>query len=135
MPPIDRQSHSCPDDVYAEKGYYIKPCIFTDVDPASPLAQEEIFGPVLSVIKADTFKQAVEIANNTRYALTGDIYSRQPSHLQYAREHFHVGNLYLNRKITGAGRKAGGVDYLLQFMEAYTITENTIRRGFAPESN
>ncbi len=131
-----------------DNGYYIKPCIFTEVDPQSPLAQEEIFGPVLSVIKADNFTQAVEIANGTRYALTGGVYSRQPSHLQYARENFKVGNLYLNRKITGAlvsrqpfggfnmsgtGSKAGGAEYLLQFMNASCITENTLRRGFAPE--
>ncbi|MCU7965952.1 MAG: L-glutamate gamma-semialdehyde dehydrogenase, partial [gamma proteobacterium symbiont of Bathyaustriella thionipta] len=130
-------------------GYYIKPCIFTEVDPLSPLAQEEIFGPVLCVIKADNFNQAIEIANNTRYALTGGVYSRQPSHLQYARENFNVGNLYLNRKTTGAlvhrqpfggfkmsgvGSKAGSADYLLQFMNAYCITENTLRRGFAPET-
>ncbi len=126
----------------------IKPCIFFDVDPLSSLAQDEIFGPVLTVIKARSFFHAIEIANNTRYALTGGVYSRQPSHLQYAREHFHVGNLYLNRKITGAlverqpfggfgmsgaGSKAGGADYLLQFVDSYCITENTLRRGFAPD--
>jgi len=129
-------------------GYFIKPCIFTEVDPLSPLAQEEIFGPVLSVIKADNFHQAIEIANNTRYALTGGVYSRQPSHLEYAQDNYNVGNLYLNRKTTGAlvnrqpfgghkmsgvGTKAGGADYLLQFMDAYCVTENTLRRGFAPE--
>jgi len=133
-----------------ENGYYIKPCIFTDVDPLSPLAQEEIFGPVLSVIKSDNFKSAIDIANNTRYALTGGIYSRQPSHLEYAKQNFHVGNLYINRKTTGAivnrqpfggfkmsgaGSKAGGETYLQQFMEAYCITENTLRRGFAPDAN
>jgi RHH-type transcriptional regulator, proline utilization regulon repressor / proline dehydrogenase / delta 1-pyrroline-5-carboxylate dehydrogenase len=131
-------------------GYYIMPSIFTDVNPDSPLAQEEIFGPVLSVIKADNFQQAVEIANNTRYALTGGVYSRQPSHLNYAQHNFNVGNLYLNRKTTGAlvsrqpfggfkmsgaGSKAGGEDYLLQFMNEYCVTENTLRRGFAPESD
>lgn len=133
-----------------ENGYYIKPCIFTDVDPSSPLAQEEIFGPVLSVIKADDFISAINIANNTRYALTGGIYSRQPSHLEYAQKNFHVGNLYLNRKTTGAmvhrqpfggfkmsgaGSKAGGENYLHQFMNAYCITENTLRRGFAPDAD
>ncbi|RDH82780.1 MAG: 1-pyrroline-5-carboxylate dehydrogenase [endosymbiont of Galathealinum brachiosum] len=131
-----------------DNGYYIKPCVFVDVDPSSPLAQEEIFGPVLSVIEADDFKQAVEIANNSRYALTGGVYSRQPSHLQYARDNFDVGNLYLNRKTTGAlvgrhpfggfkmsgaGSKAGGAGYLLQFMHTYCVSENTLRRGFAPE--
>ncbi|TNF36644.1 MAG: L-glutamate gamma-semialdehyde dehydrogenase, partial [Gammaproteobacteria bacterium] len=128
-------------------GYYIPPAIFTDVDPDSPLAQEEIFGPVLSVLRANDFEHAVEIANNTRYGLTGGLYSRQPSHLQRARQEFRVGNLYLNRKITGAlvsrqpfggfkmsgvGSKAGGDDYLFQFMESYCVTENTLRRGFAP---
>ena len=129
-------------------GYYIKPAIFTDVDPDSPLAQEEIFGPVLSVIKADDFNHAIDLANNTRYALTGGVYSRQPSHLQLARETFKVGNLYLNRQTTGAlvsrqpfggfkmsgqGSKAGGDDYLLQFMNTSCVTENTLRRGFAPK--
>lgn len=133
-----------------ENGYYIKPCIFTDVDPLSPLAQEEIFGPVLSVIKADDFITAINIANNTRYALTGGIYSRQPSHLEHAQKNFHVGNLYINRKTTGAmvnrqpfggfkmsgaGSKAGGENYLHQFMDAYCITENTLRRGFAPNAD
>jgi len=131
-----------------EPGYFIKPAIFTDVDPHSPLAQEEIFGPVLSVIKADDFEHALELANNTRYALTGGVYSRQPSHLQLARENFKVGNLYLNRRTTGAlvsrqpfggfkmsgqGSKAGGEDYLLQFMNTSCVTENTLRRGFAPK--
>jgi len=132
-----------------DNGYYIKPCIFTDVDPSSPLAQEEIFGPVLSVIRADDFISAIDIANNSRYALTGGVYSRQPSHLDYAQKNFHVGNLYLNRKTTGAmvnrqpfggfkmsgaGSKAGGENYLHQFMDAYCITENTLRRGFAPDA-
>ena len=129
-------------------GYYIQPCIFTDVDPQSPLAQEEIFGPVLAVIEAEDFKQAVSLANNTRYALTGGLYSRQPSHLEYAKQYFNVGNLYLNRKITGAlvgrqpfgghkmsgaGNKAGSEEYLMQFMHACCVTENTLRRGFAPK--
>ena len=129
-------------------GYYIRPAIFTNVDINSPLAQEEIFGPVLSVFKADDFEHAIEIANNTRYALTGGLYSRQPSHLEKARHKFKVGNLYLNRKITGAlvarqpfggfkmsgvGNKAGGDEYLMQFMDTLCVTENTIRRGFAPK--
>ena len=128
-------------------GYYIPPAIFTHVDADSPLAQEEIFGPVLSVLKADDFEHALQLANHSRYALTGGLYSRQPSHLEKARHAFRVGNLYLNRKITGAlvsrqpfggfkmsgvGAKAGGRDYLLQFMDAACVTENTLRRGFAP---
>ncbi len=131
-----------------ETGYYIRPCIFTDVDPQSPLAQEELFAPVLSVIRASNFEHAIQLANSTRYALTGGVYSRQPSHLEYARKYFNVGNLYLNRKITGAlvgrqpfgghnmsgvGSKAGGKDYLLQFVDCCCVTENTLRRGFAPD--
>ncbi len=136
------------DDTNIDKGYFINPCIFTDVDPESPLAQEEIFGPVLSVIKANNFEHAIKIANSTRYALTGGVYSRQPSHLDYAKQFFNVGNLYLNRKITGAivqrqpfggfamsgaGSKTGGSDYLQQYMDCCNVTENTLRRGFAPE--
>ncbi|MDQ1362716.1 MAG: RHH-type transcriptional regulator, proline utilization regulon repressor / proline dehydrogenase [Pseudomonadota bacterium] len=129
-------------------GYFIKPAIFAHVDPQSPLAQEEIFGPVLAVLQADDFSHALQLANNTRYALTGGVYSRKPSHLERARHEFRVGNLYLNRKITGAlvsrqpfggfkmsgfGSQAGGEDYLLQFMDTYCVTENTLRRGFAPK--
>jgi RHH-type proline utilization regulon transcriptional repressor/proline dehydrogenase/delta 1-pyrroline-5-carboxylate dehydrogenase len=129
-------------------GYYMAPAIFTDVAPDDPLAQEEIFGPVLAVLRADTFEQAIELANNTQYALTGGVYSRRPVHLERAREAFQAGNLYLNRKITGAlvsrqpfggfrlsgiGSKAGGPDYLKQFTDPVCITENTLRRGFAPE--
>jgi len=135
------------DDVPAA-GYYLAPAIFTDVEPDDPLAQEEIFGPVLAVLKVDTFEQAIAVANNTRYALTGGVYSRRPVHLERARAGFQVGNLYLNRKITGAqvsrqpfggfrlsgmGSKAGGPDYLKQFTDPVCITENTLRRGFAPE--
>jgi RHH-type proline utilization regulon transcriptional repressor/proline dehydrogenase/delta 1-pyrroline-5-carboxylate dehydrogenase len=129
-------------------GYYMTPAVFTGVAPDDPLAHEEIFGPVLAVLRADTFEQAIALANNTRYALTGGVYSRRPVHLERAREAFHVGNLYLNRKITGAlvsrqpfggfrlsgvGSKAGGPDYLKQFTDPVCITENTLRRGFAPE--
>jgi len=129
-------------------GFYIGPVIFTDVDPGSALAQEEIFGPVLAVMRANTFAEALYIANGTRYALTGGVYARSPAHLRQAAEDFEVGNLYLNRKITGAivgrqpfggfrmsgtGAKAGGPDYLLQFVHAKTVTENTLRRGFAPD--
>ncbi|MCU7947746.1 MAG: aldehyde dehydrogenase family protein, partial [Candidatus Thiodiazotropha sp. (ex Cardiolucina cf. quadrata)] len=114
----------------------------------SPLAQEEIFGPVVSVFRAKDFDEALRIANSTSYALTGGIYSRLPSHLEQARRDFMVGNLYINRKITramvkrqpfggfklsGMGSKAGGQDYLLQFLNARNVTENTLRRGFAPD--
>ena len=131
-----------------EPGCYLAPAIFTDVAMDDPLAQEEIFGPVLAVLRAATFEQAIELANSTRYALTGGVYSRRPVHLELARTTFRVGNLYLNRRITGAlvsrqpfggfrlsgmGSKAGGPDYLRQFMDPVCITENTARRGFAPE--
>src|SRR5207253_8339556 len=114
----------------------------------SALAQEEIFGPVLSVMRARSLEEALALANGTSYALTGGIYSRSPSRADPARREFRVGNLYINRKITGAivgrqpfggfkmsgvGSKAGGPDYLLQFLEPRVVTENTLRRGFAPE--
>lgn len=130
-----------------DRGFYVGPVIVTDVDPEGALAQEEIFGPVLAVIKVDNFDQALAIANNTPYALTGGLYSRTPSHIERAYQEFEVGNLYINRGITGAlvdrhpfggfklsgiGSKAGGPDYLLQFLEPRAITENTQRQGFAP---
>ncbi|MGR3279376.1 L-glutamate gamma-semialdehyde dehydrogenase [Acaryochloris marina NIES-2412] len=130
-----------------EPGYFVGPVIFTDVVPQSTIAQEEIFGPVLLVIKAQDFDQAVAIANNTNYALTGGLYSRTPSHIDRAKADFEVGNLYINRSITGAivarqpfggykfsgvGSKAGGPDYLLQFLDPYTVTENLQRQGFSP---
>jgi RHH-type proline utilization regulon transcriptional repressor/proline dehydrogenase/delta 1-pyrroline-5-carboxylate dehydrogenase len=131
------------------EGYYVPLTIFADIKPEHRLAQEEIFGPVLSIMKAETFEQAISIANSTTFALTGGVFSRSPKHLQLARKNFRVGNLYLNRGITGAmverqpfggfkmsgvGSKAGGPDYLLQFMEPRSVTENTLRRGFVPPS-
>ncbi|MFN3679080.1 L-glutamate gamma-semialdehyde dehydrogenase [Thermosynechococcus sp.] len=128
-------------------GYFVSPTIFTNVPPTATIAQEEIFGPVLAVLRAETFSQAIEIANATAYALTGGLYSRTPSHIQQAKVQFAVGNLYINRGITGAivdrqpfggfklsgiGSKAGGRDYLLQFLEPRVITENVQRQGFAP---
>ena len=133
-----------------DEGYYIGPHIFTDVDPDSELAQQEIFGPVLAVIKAQNMDEALKIANGTDYALTGGIFSRSPANLNRARQEFLVGNLYLNREITGAlverhpfggfkmsgiGSKAGGPDYLHQFMIPVNVTENTMRRGFAPPAD
>jgi RHH-type proline utilization regulon transcriptional repressor/proline dehydrogenase/delta 1-pyrroline-5-carboxylate dehydrogenase len=126
-------------------GYFVGPTVFTDIDPQHRLAQEEIFGPVLAVMKAESFSDALRIANGTDYALTGGVYARSPANLALAREQFDVGNLYLNRPITGAlvgrqpfgghrfsgvGAKAGGEDYLAQFMVTRVISENTLRRGF-----
>lgn len=132
----------------AERGYYVGPLIVADVRPESPLAQEEIFGPVLAVIRAEDLDDALRIANGTAYALTGGVYSRSPEHVRRVRRELQVGNVYINRPITGAlvdrhpfgghrlsgiGTKAGGPDYLLEFMLAKSITENTMRRGFAPD--
>jgi RHH-type proline utilization regulon transcriptional repressor/proline dehydrogenase/delta 1-pyrroline-5-carboxylate dehydrogenase len=131
----------------AARGHYVGPHIFADVAPSARLAQEEIFGPVLAVIRAADFDEALRIANGTEYALTGGVFSRSPVHLDQARRDFLVGNLYLNRGTTGAlvgrqpfggfkmsgiGSQAGGPDYLLQFVLPRTVTENTMRRGFAP---
>lgn len=131
------------------EGYYVAPHVFAEVPPEAALAQEEIFGPVLAVLKVRDLDEALRVANGTKYALTGGIYSRSPEHIKRVRREFRVGNLYVNRKITGAlvarqpfggfklsgvGSKAGGPDYLLQFVLPRTITENTMRRGFAPSS-
>lgn len=128
-------------------GYFIGPTLITDIRPEHVLAQEEVFGPVLAVMRADDFEHALEIANGTPYALTGGLFSRSPLNIQRARKAFRVGNLYINRGITGAmverhpfggsrmsgvGSKAGGPDYLLQFLEPRTVCENTLRRGFVP---
>jgi len=131
----------------ANEGFYIGPHIFADVDPQSRIAQQEIFGPVVAAMKADSLDRAIAIANNTEYALTGGFYSRSPKNLERVKRELQAGNLYLNRGITGAlvhrhpfggykysgiGSKAGGRDYLLQFLIPVTISENTLRRGFAP---
>jgi RHH-type transcriptional regulator, proline utilization regulon repressor / proline dehydrogenase / delta 1-pyrroline-5-carboxylate dehydrogenase len=130
-----------------DNGYFVAPTIFTNVSPTAIIAQEEIFGPVVAVIRVKDFDQALQVANGTDYALTGGLYSRTPDHIQRANEEFEVGNLYINRTITGAivsrqpfggfklsgvGSKAGGPDYLLQFLEPRHITENIQRQGFAP---
>lgn len=129
-------------------GTFVGPTIFENITPQSRLAQEEIFGPVLALMRAASFDEALAIANGTPYALTGGVYTRSPLNLEKARKRFKVGNLYINRKCTGAlvyrhpfggfkmsgtGTKAGGPDYLLNFMEPRAISENTMRRGFAPE--
>lgn len=130
-----------------EAGSFVGPVVVADIQPHHRLAQEEIFGPVLAVMRAKTFEEAIQFANSTSFALTGGVYSRSPANLDLARERFDVGNLYLNRPITGAqvgrqpfgghrlsgvGAKAGGDDYLFQFMITRVVSENTLRRGFAP---
>ncbi len=124
--------------VELDGGYYIAPAVFADVAPNARIALEEIFGPVLAVIKSNSLDHALEIANGTEYGLTGAIYSRSHDRLERAREEFHVGNLYLNRKCTGAmvgahpfggfnmsgtDSKAGGPDYLLLFTQGKSIAE------------
>ena len=129
-------------------GYFVPLTIFKDIRPEHRLAQEEIFGPVLSIIKAKDFADAIQIANSTQYALTGGVFSRSPDNIAKAKKEFRAGNLYINRgctgaivnrhpfggfKMSGVGSKAGGPDYLLQFLLPRNVVENTIRRGFAPD--
>jgi 1-pyrroline-5-carboxylate dehydrogenase len=117
----------------SEQGFFIEPTVIADVRPGSTIEQEEIFGPVLAVIKAQDYDDALRIANDTQYGLTGAVYSADEAKLEKARREFHVGNLYLNRKCTGAlvgvhpfggfnmsgtDSKAGGHDYLLLFLQA-----------------
>ena len=119
-------------------GYYIQPTVFADVAPDAPIALEEIFGPVLAIIKAESYQQALSIANNTEYGLTGAVFTRDRQKLVDARLHFHVGNLYFNRKCTGAmvgahpfggfnmsgtDSKAGGAEYLTLFTQAKSVAE------------
>ena len=128
-------------------GFYVPPAIFTGIEPQHRLAREEIFAPLLAVLRAASFERALDIALDADYALTGGVFSRLPQHLQLARERFRVGNLYLNRRITGAlvaaqpfggvklsgtGTQAGGPDYLKQFMWTRVVSENTMRHGFVP---
>ncbi len=128
-------------------GHFAGPAIFADVPHNSRMAQEEIFGPVLAVFKVKDFREAIRLLNDTRFALTGGLYSRSPVNIELAKKELQAGNFYINRKITGAkvgrqpfggfkmsgvGSKAGGHDYLLQFVLPRTVTENTIRHGFAP---
>ncbi|MYA79617.1 MAG: aldehyde dehydrogenase family protein, partial [Acidobacteriia bacterium] len=129
-------------------GFFVPLTIFKDILPEHRLAQEEIFGPVLSIIKAKDFDDALQIANGTEYALTGGVFSRSPENITKAKRQFRVGNLYINRgctgaivnrhpfggfKMSGVGSKAGGPDYLMQFTLPRNVVENTIRRGFAPD--
>jgi 1-pyrroline-5-carboxylate dehydrogenase len=120
-----------------EGGYYVQPTIIADVKPQDTISQEEIFGPVLAVIKAKDFEEGLEIANNTEYGLTGAAYTKNKKRLKKAAREFFVGNLYLNRKCTGAlvgvhpfggfnmsgtCSKAGGFDYLLLFQQTKVVS-------------
>ncbi|MGV3759208.1 MAG: proline dehydrogenase family protein [Actinomycetota bacterium] len=131
-----------------EGGWYVPPTIVEVDDPTVPIATEEIFGPVLAVLRARDFDHALELANGVDYALTAGLFSRSPVHLRRAAEELRAGNVYLNRHITGAvvgrqpfggygmsgiGSKAGGPDYLLQLLDPRVSTENTLRQGFVPE--
>jgi len=127
-----------------EGGFFIEPTVIADVAPDAVIAQEEIFGPVLAVIKVNGFEEALKVANNTEYGLTGAIYTGSREALDVATREYHVGNLYLNRKCTGAmvgahpfggfnmsgtDSKAGGPDYLLLFTQAKSVAE---KLGSAP---
>ncbi len=129
------------------QGFFVPLTIFGDVDPQAQIAKDEVFGPVLAMMKAKDLDQALQIANSVEYGLTGGLFSRSPAHIAKVREEMECGNLYINRGITGAmvdrhpfggfkmsgiGSKTGGPDYLQHFMEPVVVTENTLRRGFAP---
>jgi RHH-type proline utilization regulon transcriptional repressor/proline dehydrogenase/delta 1-pyrroline-5-carboxylate dehydrogenase len=131
-------------------GFYVPPTVFVDLPPDSNVLKEEIFGPVLSILRVKDIDEAIAAANASAYALTGGLYSRSPANIEKVSRDFSVGNLYINRGITGAivgrqpfggfrmsgvGSKSGGPDYLQQFMEPRVVTENTMRRGFTPEES
>lgn len=129
------------------EGTFVGPVIISEAAVDAAVSQEEIFGPVVSLMHVQDFDEALRVANATEYALTGGLYSRSPANIRKAEAEFRVGNLYINRHITGAlvgrqpfggfgmsgvGSKAGGPDYLLQFVNPKCTSENTLRRGFAP---
>ena len=135
------------DQRMAGEGWFQGPVIVTGIEPHHRLAREEIFGPVVAVLRCATFTEALHVAMQSEFALTGGVYSRSPSNIHQAREAFDVGNMYINRPITGSlvgrqpfgghrlsgvGVKAGGEGYLEQFMVQRLTCENTMRRGFAP---
>jgi 1-pyrroline-5-carboxylate dehydrogenase len=122
----------------ADGGYFVQPTVFADIAPNAKLAQEEIFGPILAIIKVNSYEEGLAVANNTEYGLTGAIYTDDRETLDHATREFHVGNLYLNRKCTGAmvgahpfggfnmsgtDSKAGGPDYLYLFTQAKSVAE------------
>ena len=131
------------------EGFFIPPTIFTDVKPTMRLSCEEIFGPVLSVIRVRDLDEAIRVANDTDYALTAGFFSRSPANIERVKAELVAGNVYINRSCTGAvvgrhpfggfkmsggGTKAGGGDYLLQFLVPRVVTENIMRHGFAPDT-
>lgn len=131
----------------APEGHYVKPVAFCDIPKGHPLLTRELFGPVLAVIPAKNFDEALTLALDSEYGLTGAVFSRSPKNIDKARRKFRVGNLYINRgstgalvmrqpfggaKMSGVGSKAGGTDYLKQFVIPRVVTENSVRRGFAP---
>jgi RHH-type proline utilization regulon transcriptional repressor/proline dehydrogenase/delta 1-pyrroline-5-carboxylate dehydrogenase len=131
---------------FASMGNYVPAAVF-ECGPYARLTQEEIFGPVVALLHVANLELALMFADHSEYALTGGFYSRSPRNIERIKREFRVGNLYINRKITGAlvdrqpfggarmsgvGSKAGGPDYLLQFVAGRTITESVMRRGFAP---
>lgn len=135
------------DDVPAD-GFFVGPTVVEVDDPTAPIARDELFGPVLTVLRADDLDHALALANDTDYALTAGIFSRSPEAIRRAAAELRAGNVYVNRAITGAvvgrqpfggyglsgvGSKAGGPDYLLQFSDPRVVTENTLRQGFAPD--
>ncbi len=126
----------------AGDGYFVQPTVIADVAPTATIAQEEIFGPVLAVIKSHSFEEGIAIANNTEFGLTGAAYTSSPDKIEFAKREFHVGNLYINRKCTGAivgahpfggfnmsgtDSKAGGQDYLLLFTQGKSVGEKIIK--------
>jgi RHH-type proline utilization regulon transcriptional repressor/proline dehydrogenase/delta 1-pyrroline-5-carboxylate dehydrogenase len=131
------------------EGFFVPPTIFTNVKPAMRLSCEEIFGPVLSVIRVRDLDEAIRVANDTDYALTAGFFSRSPANIERVKAELVAGNVYINRSCTGAvvgrhpfggfkmsggGTKAGGGDYLLQFLVPRVVTENIMRHGFAPDT-
>jgi len=127
--------------VAGSDGYFVQPTVIADVKPNAVIAQEEIFGPVLAVIPTRSYDEALQIANGTVYGLTGAVYTRNPEKIERARREFFVGNLYINRKCTGAlvgvhpfggfnmsgtDSKAGGRDYLLLFLQAKSVAEKLL---------
>lgn len=129
------------------EGFFVPPTVFVEVKPSHVIAREEIFGPVVAILRAKDLDEAFALVNGTDYALTGGLFSRSPRALERAQQELMVGNLYLNRAITGAiverhpfggfkmsggGTKAGGKEYLQNFLFPRAIAENVIRRGFTP---